>query len=107
MERINNLPYRSVALCGYRQKGRNIYQQLAEKNIRIPYIIERNYQALKILENDLGVPIVGFEEEPAFYEEADAILLTGDLPEAVVRESLELAGIKLPIVSDGILQDLE
>lgn len=106
MERIN-IPYQSIALCGYRQRGRDIYLQLAGGNIRIPYIIERNYQALKILEKDLGVPIVGFEEELTFYETADAILLTGDLPETVVRESMELAGIKLPLVTEGILQVLE
>lgn len=103
MEKTNSLSYLSVALCGYRQRGRNMYPQLAEKNIRIPYIIERNYQALKILEKDLGVPIVGFGEESVFYETADAILLTGDLPEDVVRESLELAGIKLPIVYSDML----
>lgn len=107
MERINDLPYRSIALCGYRQSGRKIYLQLLEQNIRIPYIIERNYQALKVLERDLEVPIVGFGEGPTFYKEAEAVLLTGDLPEDVVEECFKLAGIELPLISIDSLQDLE
>lgn len=106
MKKTDDLPYQSIALCGYRQRGRKIYAGLVEKGIKIPYIIERNYQALSILEKDLQVPIVGFGEEPAFYHSAEAILLIGDLPEEIVRESLELAKIDLPLISDIEVQNV-
>lgn len=100
MKVVNDLPYHSVALCGYRQQGRKIYQQLSQRGIHIPYIIERNYQSLAILEEDLDVEIVGFERNPEFYEQAEVVLLTGDLPETIVREALELAKIEIPIITD-------
>ncbi len=100
MKVVNDLPYHSVALCGYRQQGRKIYQQLSQKGIHIPYIIERNYQSLSLLEEDLDVEIVGFERTPEFYARAEVILLTGDLPETIIREALEFAKIEVPIVTD-------
>ncbi|MGN0247294.1 MAG: hypothetical protein ACI4DK_15185 [Lachnospiraceae bacterium] len=100
MKVVNNLPYHSVALCGYRQQGRKIYQQLSQRGIHIPYIIERNYQSLSLLEENLDVEIVGFERAPEFYAQAEVILLTGDLPETIIREALEFAKIEVPIVID-------
>lgn len=88
-----------VAIYGFRKNGRNLYKLLIKKKIRIVYIVERNYEALGMLEKDLGIPIVGFNEDKSLYGTAKAIILSGDLPEKTARECLELAGIQLPIVS--------
>ena len=97
---INSCHYTSVALCGYREKGRILYEKLCSEGVSIPYIIERNYQSLSYWESDLESKIVGFQESKEFYNQADAVLLTGDLPDAVIREALELAGINLPIITE-------
>lgn len=86
----------SVAICGYRKYGRALYAQLQQQGIQVAYIIERNYQALAAVEQ-LPVPIVGFDAD--LYDQADVIILTPDLDEAVVRECMELAGIRIPLIS--------
>lgn len=92
--------YHSVALCGYRQRGKKRYKELLATGIQVPYIIERNYQALSVWESDMECEIVGFQMPLDYYRQADAILLTGDLPEATIRETLELAKIDVPIIVD-------
>ena len=99
MKNVLNLSYRSVALCGYRKQGRELYKKLQATSIEIPYIIERNYQALSLVEKDLGTSIVGFGENAEFYQQAEVILLTGDLPEGIVYECLEIAGINVPVIT--------
>ena len=99
MAEQGKLPYRAVAICGYRQRGRELYQKLLGEGIEIPYIIERNYQALAVLEAGLGTEIVGFQKPADYYRRAEAILLSGDLPEGIVREALELAGIEVPVIT--------
>lgn len=100
MEKENRLPYQRIAVCGYRQKGRELCRKLLEAGIEVPYIIERNYQALTFLEQGLKIEIVGFQKEPDYYRQAEVILMTGDLPEGVIRECLELAGIDVPVITD-------
>lgn len=92
--------YKKVALCGYRQRGKDWYLKLSSLGFEIPYIIERNYEALSRLPENEGLYIVGFGEKKSFYESADVILLTGDLPEELMKEALELAGIEVEIVTD-------
>lgn len=87
---------RSVAICGYRKYGRALYAQLRQQGVQVPYIIERNYQALSAVEQ-LPVPIVGFDAN--IYDQADVIILTPDLDEAIVRECMELAGIGVPLIT--------
>lgn len=89
----------SIALCGYRKQGREMYKKLLEAGVTVPYIIERNYQSLSHWESDLGIRIVGFQESKEFYKKAEAILLTGDLPETIVEEAMELAEIDVPIIT--------
>ncbi len=91
---------RSAAICGFRNKGRKLYEYLKQKNIHIPYIIERNYEALAWLETGLDIPIVGFNENADFYRHAEAVILSGDLPEDTVKECLMLAGIDIPVISN-------
>lgn len=100
MKKENKFSYQKIALGGYRQKGRELYSKLIEMGVDIPYIVERNYQSLTLLEQDLGVEIVGFQKEPEYYRQAEVILLTGDLPEGVIRECFELAGIDVPVITD-------
>jgi len=88
--------YHSVGICGYRRYGRELYQMLKETGISVKYVIERNYEALSVLEK-LDIPIVGFDAD--LYDQADVIILTPDLDEAVVRECMELAGIRIPLIS--------
>lgn len=98
--KLENLKkYNSVALCGYRNVGRGLLKHMQEENINIAYIIERNYEALVELEKELKIPIVGFGEELQFYKKADVILLYGDLPDIVVRECLQMAGIDVPTLN--------
>lgn len=91
--------YSNVAICGYRNKGRALLEKLQNAGIHIPYIIERNYEALGRLEEELEVSIVGFDKAHEFYSQADVILWSGDLPEALVKECMEIAGIDIPMVS--------
>lgn len=91
--------YAAVAIYGFRKKGKKLYEQLMRNHIRIAYIIERNYEALSILEKKIKIPIIGFCENEVIYRKADVILLSGDLPEKPARECLELAGIHIPVIS--------
>ena len=87
-----------IALIGYRKKGKALYEYLKSEQVKVPYIIERNYEALRYLENSISVPIVGFDESEEFYKSADVLLWSGDLPFELITECLELAGIKVPVV---------
>lgn len=92
----------SAAICGFRKKGRELYDCLLQKGVHIPYIVERNYEALSLLEKKRGVPVVGFDENMEFYGQADVIILSGDLPEDVIRECFELAGIEMPVIKNEL-----
>lgn len=94
--------YHSVAICGFRKRGRKLYGFLRQKDVNVAYIMERNYEALSVLEKDIDVPIVGFGENTDFYREADAIIPSGDLPEDMVKECLELAGIDVPVMPNEL-----
>ncbi len=96
---MNLQDYKAVAICGFRKKGRYLCESLIKQNVNISYIIERNYEAFEKLYVDIKIPIVGFNENMEFYVQADIIILSGDLPEELIRECLELAGIKLPIIT--------
>lgn len=91
--------YTTVAIYGFRKNGKKIYEQLVKKNIQIAYIIDRNYEALSILDKRLKIPIIGFCENEDLYKKAEAIIFSGDLPEKLAKECLELAGINIPIIS--------
>lgn len=97
--------YKSIAICGFRKFGRELYEQLIERGIYVPYIIERNYQALSETER-IDTPIVGFDSD--IYDRADVIILTSDLPENVARECLKLAGITVPLLpyKEGMMETL-
>lgn len=86
-----------VAICGFRKNGRELLKRIQACGVQVAYIIERNYEALSVLEEDLNIPIVGFEEDADFYLIAERILLTGDIPDAVVVECMRVAGIDLPL----------
>lgn len=77
-----------------------LYQQLMAKDIRVPYVIERNYQSLSLLPEHREMCIVGFDKDIEFYAQAEVILLTGDLPEEIVREALQFAGIEIPVITE-------
>lgn len=96
LEELKN--YNAVALCGYRNKGRVLLKDMRKKEVNIVYIIERNYEALRELEKKVKIPIVGFGEEQQYYKKADIILLSGDLPELIVQDCLQMAGIDVPIL---------
>lgn len=91
--------YKKVALCGYREKGIQLFNELVQNGKQVPYIIERNYEAFSEIYKDLKIPIVGFNEGPMFYNEAEVIVLSGDLPANIVEECFGLAEIDLPIIS--------
>ena len=86
--------HKRIAICGYRQYGRELYKRLKELQIEVPYIIERNYESLRITEN-IAVPIVGFKEG-ALYSKAEVIVITPDLDYQLIEECMDLAGIKIP-----------
>lgn len=90
--------YHSAAICGFRKKGRKLYDFLRRKGVKVSYILERNYEALGFLEKDMGIPVVGFNESMDFYRQAEVIILSGDLPEDTVKECFGLAGIDVPIM---------
>ena len=69
---------------------------LKELQIEVPYIIERNYEALRITEN-MDIPIVGFDERE-IYSQAEVLIITPDLDNKVVEECLELAGIQISTI---------
>lgn len=89
----------AVGLYGFRKNGKKIYEQLARRNIQIAYIIERNYEALSILEKKINIPIIGFCDNESVYRKAQVIIFSGDFPEKLAKECLELAGINIPIIS--------
>ena len=88
------LKFKKIAICGYRQHGRELYEKLKELQIEVPYIIERNYESLRITEA-LEVPIVGFNEDE-IYSQAEVIIITSDLDNQLIEECMELAGIQIP-----------
>lgn len=88
------LKYKRIAICGYREYGRELYQKLKELQIEVPYIIERNYESLRITE-DIAVPIVGFNESE-IYSQAEVIIITSDLDNQLIEECMELAEIQIP-----------
>lgn len=90
------LKYKRIAICGYRKYGRELYMMLKELQIEVPYIIERNYEALRITEN-MDIPIVGFDERE-IYSQAEVLIITPDLDNKVVEECLELAGIQISTI---------
>ena len=93
--------YKKIAICGYREFGRILYNKLIASGFEVPFIVERNYEALKNVEN-VAVPIIGFQDK-ARYAQADILLLTPDLDDKVIKECLELAGIEIPVV---VLKDI-
>ena len=88
------LKFKKIAICGYRKHGRQLYKKLKELQFEVPYIIERNYESLRITEN-IEVPIVGFDKGE-IYSQAEVIIITPDLDNILIEECLELAGIKIP-----------
>ena len=88
------LKFKKIAICGYRKHGRELYQMLKELQIEVPYIIERNYESLRITE-PIDIPIVGFDESE-IYSQAEVIVITSDLDNKLIEECLELAGIQIP-----------
>lgn len=98
------LKYKRIAICGYRKYGRELYKILKELQIEVPYIIERNYESLRITEN-IDIPIVGFNEKE-IYAQAEVIIITPDLDNGLIEECMELAGIQIPtlIMSDLIME---
>lgn len=94
--------YDKVALCGFRNHGRKLLEFLKQSDVSVEYIIERNYEALRHLEKDINIPIIGFDEKQDVYQKADVIILSGDLPEQLVMECLTLAEIEVPVLAaDG------
>ncbi len=91
--------YTRIALCGYRKNGIRLCEELKKHDIDVTYILERNYEAFAELYKEIGIPIVGFNENYDFYKRAQAILLSGDLSEEIVRECLKIANIDLPVFS--------
>ena len=90
------LKFKKIAICGYRKHGRELYQMLKELQIEVPYIIERNYESLRITES-IDVPIVGFDKRE-IYSQAEVIIITPDLDNRLVEECLELARIQIPTI---------
>lgn len=90
------LKFKSIAICGYRQHGRRLLKKLKELQIEVPYIIERNYESLRITET-IDIPIVGFCESE-IYSKAEVLVITQDIDNKIVEECLELAGIQIPCI---------
>lgn len=91
--KMNELREKSVAICGFRRYGRKLYEDLKKNGTKIVYILERNVEALEILEWDLDTPIIGFDRGMDLYGQADVLLITPDMPGYVVEECLTLAEI--------------
>ena len=85
--------YRKIAICGYREFGRILYNKLITAGFGVPFIVERNYEALKNVES-AAVPIIGFQDK-TLYAQADILLLTPDLDYGIIKECMELAGIDI------------
>lgn len=86
-----------VGICGYRDYGKLVCQELLQTDILIDFILERNHEAMAVLYADLGISIVGFEE-CAKYKQVQTLLVTPDLDDAIVKEGLELADISITIL---------
>ena len=81
-----------VAICGYRECGHLLVTQLIEEGMNISCIVDRNYQALRELE-DKQIPIVGFEECMRY--NPDVMIVTPDMDYGQVCEYIELAEIDI------------
>ena len=86
-----------VGICGFRVCGRQLYQEMLQMGIEVPFIIERNYQSLSVLETAVP-PIVGFDEK-GLYKMADLIVVSEDMDFEYIKENIELADIKVPLIS--------
>ena len=98
---------KQIAVCGFRQRGKALYQRLLRQGYRVPYIIERNYEALQKLD-DYGlqpvfeVPsVVGFNEDKKFYQRAELILVSEDMDFNLIRENMQLADIPVQILPEA------
>lgn len=97
-ETIKGHGYTKIAVCGYREYGRLLVNELQVEGMKPVCIIEKNYQSLRCIEETRPVPIVGFMDTKLIAE-ADCILVTPDIDMAEVREDVELAQIGLPLRS--------
>ena len=88
---------RSIGICGYRDYGRLVCQERLESGFEIGFILERNYEAMSVIYEEQGVPVIGFEG-CGDYEQIETVLLTPDLDDAVIRQGLELAGVKMAVL---------
>jgi len=86
--------YKKIAVCGFRDYGRALYKILKEEQIEIPYIIERNYESLRITEQ-IEIPIVGFNAGE-IYALAEVLIITPDLDNELIEECLDMAEIHIP-----------
>lgn len=91
---LNNEGYKKVAICGYREFGRVLYDRLKDCDFEISFIIERNYESLRMTE-DIDVPIVGFKD---IQYQADVVIITPDLDYELVKECINLAGIEISVI---------
>ncbi len=97
-EKLYSTGCRKVAICGFREYGRLLYEELRKEGVEITCMIEKNYQSLQTIDGSLGIPIVGFSNE-LNCNGTEVILVTPDLDIGQVRECLELAEIKVPMMS--------
>lgn len=97
-ESIKGHGYTKIAVCGYREYGRLLVSQLLAEGMEPVCIIEKNYQSLSQIEENLPIPIVGFLDTELIAK-ADCILVTPDINMPEVREDVEMAQIKIPLRS--------
>ena len=94
--------YNNVALAGYADNGRRLLKELSDSGKKVIYIIERNYEALRHLEKELHIPIVGFNESNEFYNKADVIVLSGEGSankiDDTYEECIAMAGINVKVI---------
>ena len=90
---FDNLQNKIVGICGFRRHGRKIYDMLLCSGVKVAYIIERNYEALEVTCSDIATPIVGFNRERDLYSEANLIVVSADISDAVFFECYMLSDI--------------
>ena len=94
--------YNNIALAGYANNGRQLLKELSASGKNVVYIIERNYEALRHLEKELRIPIVGFKEGADFYNKADVIVLSGEGSankiDDTYEECIAMAGIDVKVI---------
>lgn len=101
--RIYEKGYKNIAICGFREYGRLLVEELKTEGMEIICIIEKNYQSLQVIDENIDIPIVGFSEK-LDSNGTDVIIVTPDLDIAQVRENLEMAGVRVPLIGlDQIL----